>query len=147
MGGLLGISTHAVQEDRLSAVTKAAQSYGCVVMLKGEKTLIAAADGTVYLNSTGNPGMSTGGSGDVLTGVLAALIAQQLSPLRAAVAGAYVHGLAGDLAGSAQGGATGLLATDVISYLPQAIARCQKSVPFASRFPGQFSGDFGLKRG
>ena len=69
--------------------------------------------------------MATGGAGDVLSGVLAALLAQHLEPLEAAAAGAYLHGLAGDLVAAAHGGATGLIATDLIAHLPHAIAHCQ----------------------
>jgi NAD(P)H-hydrate epimerase len=125
MGRLLGITTKAVEEDRRSAVTTAAKNYECVVLLKGARTLIASPDGTLYLNTTGNPGMATGGTGDVLTGVIVALLAQGLEPLRAAVAGGYLHGMAGDLASSIQGGTTGIIATDLIAHLPQSIAVCQ----------------------
>ena len=128
MGRLLGISTKAVEEDRRSAVTLAASNYGCIVLLKGARTLIASPDGMLHLNTTGNPGMSTGGAGDALTGVIAALLAQDLEPLKAAAFGAYLHGLAGDIAAQEQGGMIGLLATDVLSHLPQAIAHCQNSM-------------------
>ncbi|MBV9850572.1 MAG: NAD(P)H-hydrate dehydratase [Armatimonadetes bacterium] len=125
MGRLLGTDTKTVQADRRAAVTQAAETYGCVALLKGARTLIAAPDGTLYLNTTSNPGMATGGAGDVLTGVLSALLAQHLGPLEAAAAGAYIHGLAGDLTAAAHGGATGLIATDLLDHLPPAIARCQ----------------------
>jgi len=122
MGRLLGIDTNDVQKDRRRSVTLAAKKFGCVVILKGARTLIADANGTIYLNSTGNPGMATGGTGDVLTGVIAALLAQKLEPLHAAAAGAYIHGLAGDLTETENGGAIGMIATDIIERLPQAIA-------------------------
>ena len=122
MGRLLGIDTKDIQEDRRRSVTLAAKKFGCVVILKGARTLIADANGTIYLNSTGNPGMATGGTGDVLTGVIAALLAQKLEPLHAAAAGAYIHGLAGDLTETENGGAIGMIATDIIERLPQAIA-------------------------
>ncbi len=75
-----------------------ARRYRCIVVLKGAHTAVALPDGTVWFNSTGNPGMATGGSGDVLTGIIAALLAQGYPPARAAVAGVYLHGLAGDIA-------------------------------------------------
>jgi NAD(P)H-hydrate repair Nnr-like enzyme with NAD(P)H-hydrate dehydratase domain len=89
--------------------------------------LIADPDGRLNVNTTSNPGMATGGAGDVLTGLLAALLAQHLEPLMAAACGAYVHGLAGDLAAS-ETGRTGLIATDLIAHLPRAIAQCQKGI-------------------
>ena len=125
MGRLLDLSTKAIQEDRRNAVTMAAKKYACVVLLKGAHTLVADDGGSLYVNTTGNPGMATGGSGDVLTGVIAALIAQHLAPFEAAVAGVYVHGLAGDLALSSITGATGMIATDMIGHLPLAISQCQ----------------------
>jgi NAD(P)H-hydrate epimerase len=127
MGALLGIETAAVQADRRAAVEQAVQKYGCTVLLKGARTLVASPDGRLNVNTTGNPGMATGGAGDVLTGVIAAFLAQGLGAHEAAAAGAYVHGLAGDLA-AAENGATGLIATDFITLLPQAIARCQAIV-------------------
>jgi NAD(P)H-hydrate epimerase len=134
MGRLLGIGTAAVESDRRSAAQSAAKGYGCTVLLKGARTLIASADGVLYLNTTGNPGMATGGMGDVLTGMVAALLAQKLGPLEASAAGAFVHGLAGDRAARDLGGnfglrgnlgATGLIATDLILRIPRSIAECQ----------------------
>jgi len=83
-----------------------------VIVLKGFRTIVAGPDGTVYVNPTGNPGMASGGTGDVLTGVIAALIGQGLTPLEAAVAGVYFHGLAGDLA-AGEKGMVSLVAGDV----------------------------------
>jgi len=124
MGRLLGTDTQAVQAGRRAAAEQAARAYGCVVLLKGARTLIAAPDGRLAVNTTSNPGMATGGSGDVLSGLLAALLAGGLAAWEAAVAGAYLHGLAGDLAAKAQGGPAGLIATDLVALLPAAIARC-----------------------
>ncbi len=125
MGRLLGTDTQTVQAGRRAAVEQAAQAYGCVVLLKGARTLVAAPDGRLAVNTTSNPGMATGGSGDVLSGLLAALLAGGLAAWEAASAGAYLHGLAGDLVAKAQGGPAGLIATDIIASLPAAIARCQ----------------------
>jgi NAD(P)H-hydrate repair Nnr-like enzyme with NAD(P)H-hydrate dehydratase domain len=98
-----------------------ARSTGAVVLLKGHRTVIT--DGHRFaVNTTGNPAMATAGSGDVLTGVIASLIGQKFSAIDAAVLGAHLHGMAGDLAAAAIGPA-GIVATDIISHLPQALAR------------------------
>ena len=125
MGRLLGITTAQVQERRLDHVRNAAAAYGCAVLLKGSRTLIATPEGRLTINTTSNPGMATGGSGDVLTGVIATLLGQKLEAADAAAAGAYMHGLAGDLAALALGGAAGLIARDIVDYLPKAIGKCQ----------------------
>lgn len=88
------------------------------MLLKGHSTLITDGN-SVYRNASGNPGMATGGSGDVLTGIIAALIGQGLSSFDAAVLGAYVHGLAGDLAADKLG-ETSLIASDILDFLPAA---------------------------
>ncbi len=126
LGRLLSLTTADVQRDRPAAIELAVKNYGCVVLLKGAQTLILDPDGNSFLNSTGNPGMATGGTGDVLTGVIAGLLAQHLDPLHAAVVGAYLHGKAGDLFVAETGGCTGLMATDLIGWLPKAIASCQR---------------------
>lgn len=126
MGRLLGTSTKEVQADRRGAVETAAKTFGCVVLLKGSRTLIADPNGNLHINTTGNSGMATGGAGDTLTGMIAALLANHLVPCEAAVAGAYLHGLAGDLVAKEHGGKAGLIATDLIEALPQAIGQCIK---------------------
>ncbi|HWB64881.1 MAG TPA: NAD(P)H-hydrate dehydratase [Chitinophagales bacterium] len=95
------------------------KQYNVVVVLKGAHTSVSTPEGKVYFNSTGNPGMAKGGSGDVLTGVITSLLAQGYTATHAAVIGAYIHGLAGDLA-AANLGQTGMQATDIINYLPPA---------------------------
>lgn len=117
MARLMGVNPKNIQEDRIGNAVKAAADWNVVTLLKGARTVVAAPDGTVYINSTGNPGMATGGSGDVLTGMIASLIAQGMKPVRAAAAGAYLHGLAGDQA-AANKGMMGLIASDIISALP-----------------------------
>lgn len=124
MGRLLGTDTKAVQADRRAAAEAAARNYGCVVLLKGARTLIASPDGRLAVNTTSNPGMATGGSGDVLTGLTATLLGSKIAAWEAAAAAAYLHGLAGDLAAAKQGGPAGLIATDLIDFLPAAIAQC-----------------------
>ena len=128
MGRLLGIKTEQVQEERESSVNKAVSIYESVVVLKGAHTLIGGQYDKLSANANGNPGMATGGTGDVLSGVIVGLLAQGLAPLSAATVGVFIHGLAGDLAATDQGGFTGLIATDLISYLPRAIAKCQMKV-------------------
>ena len=120
MARLLGVSTSEVQQQRLALALQQAKSWNLTVLLKGARTLVAAPDGTLYINSTGNPGMATAGSGDVLTGIIAGLIAQGLEITPAAAAGAYLHGMAGDR-GSVDLGTYGLLAGDILNYLPQCI--------------------------
>ncbi len=107
---------------RLEKQKQLARQTGAVIVLKGAHTSIASPDGKVYFNSTGNPGMATGGSGDVLTGVLTGLLAQGYSAEDAALIGVYVHGLAGDIAAREQG-LNSLIASDLIDQLPQAFRK------------------------
>jgi len=121
LGRLLGISTAEVQADRPAAARRAAAVTGAIVVLKGSLTLIAAPRGGLYVNPTGNPGMASGGTGDVLTGILGGLLAQRLEPLDAACLAVYLHGLAGDLALARLRGPS-LAAEDLIASLPAAFA-------------------------
>jgi NAD(P)H-hydrate epimerase len=121
---LVGRPVSAILEDRLGAARAAAAQLRCVVVLKGARTIVANVDGEAALIPTGNPGMATGGMGDVLTGAVAAMIGQRLAPFDAAVAAAYLHGLAGDLVAEDRGH-VGLLASEVADRLPQAIHRVQ----------------------
>ncbi|NLC77741.1 MAG: NAD(P)H-hydrate dehydratase [Clostridia bacterium] len=120
MGRLLGISAREVQQNRVETARQAAAEWKVVVVLKGAKTLVAHPDGTLYINPTGNPGMATGGSGDVLAGIIASLVAQGLDAFDAALVGVYVHGLAGDLAGQRRG-RLGMTAGDLVEELPRAL--------------------------
>jgi NAD(P)H-hydrate epimerase len=106
--------------DRTALAELLSRATGCVVVLKGHQTVIADG-GRIGINKTGNPGMATAGSGDVLTGVIASLVGQGLPCAQAARLGVHLHGLAGDLAAKAIGPA-GILATDIAEYLPRAIA-------------------------
>ncbi|MGC8666510.1 MAG: NAD(P)H-hydrate dehydratase [Chthonomonadales bacterium] len=128
---LLGVRTADVQADRLGAVSEAAKRFGAVVALKGARTLVA--DGAlrrelvpVAINTTGNPGMATGGSGDVLTGMIGTLLARGVDAFRAACAGVYVHGLAGDLA-AASIGEHSMTAGDIIRFIPVAINQLEET--------------------
>jgi len=124
LGRLLKQPTPKIVEDRLGAARTAAARFRCVVVLKSARTVVAKPDGEAAIVRTGNPGMASGGMGDVLTGALAALIGQGLAPFDAAVAAAYLHGLAGDL-GAQEIGQVGLLASEVADRLPHAISRVQ----------------------
>lgn len=109
-----------VGEDRLSQARKFARETGCVLVLKGYRTLTAFPDGEVFVNTTGNPGMARGGSGDVLAGMLAALLGQKLPPKRAIPGGVWFHGRAGDLCAQALGEA-GMIPTDMVDRIPLAL--------------------------
>ncbi|HYK04381.1 MAG TPA: NAD(P)H-hydrate dehydratase [Thermoanaerobaculia bacterium] len=119
---LLGGDTHAINANRIDAAREAARITKCVVILKGYQTLVAEPDGHVYVNPTGNPGMAAGGMGDVLSGLIAALLARDTDPLDAACTAVYLHGLAGDLLRDEMGD-TGLAAMDVAEKIPAAIQK------------------------
>ncbi|MEZ5333358.1 MAG: NAD(P)H-hydrate dehydratase [Thermoanaerobaculia bacterium] len=121
MAALLGGSIGDVQADRPAAVRRAAEASGCHVVLKGAPSLVATPGGRIGINPTGNPGMATGGTGDVLTGVVGALLAGGLDGGDAARLGTYLHGLAGDLALEA-GDEAGLRAGDLVEALPAALS-------------------------
>jgi len=115
---LTGRTVAEIQADREGHAASLAKAGNLVVVLKGHATVVT--DGTrVYVNTTGNPGMAKGGSGDVLTGVIAALIAQHLPPFEAAQLGVYAHGLAGDMARD-QNGEVGMIAGDIVDVLADA---------------------------
>ena len=107
---------------RLRALRAFSSNYQVFVVLKGAHTAIAAPEGQIYFNSTGNPGMATAGSGDVLTGIITAFLAQNYSPQQAAILGVYFHGLAGDIARDNLG-SQGLIASDFADHLPRAIVK------------------------
>lgn len=124
MARLTGLATAEVQADRVAAARRLAGAQRCTVVLKGARTVIAGADGAVAVNPTGNPGMASGGMGDVLTGILGGLLAQGLGPVEAAGLAAYVHGMAADEA-AADHGVIGLIASDVIDRIPRVLRRLQ----------------------
>ena len=120
MGTLLGISTKEVQADRLNLARRFATEHGVTLVLKGWRTLVAHPDGAVSVNTTGNPAMAKGGSGDILTGIVAACMAQHPENVRDAVnAAVYLHGLAGDFAAHRMEQHT-VLATDTVAHLSDA---------------------------
>jgi hydroxyethylthiazole kinase-like uncharacterized protein yjeF len=117
---LLGCSTAEIQQDRFAAVKALQLKYGGIVILKGAGTLIYDGNAPVQLSPFGNPGMSSGGMGDVLTGVIAGLLAQQFSLVNAACLGVVLHALAGDQIAQLAG-EKGLLAMDLMPALQQLI--------------------------
>ena len=124
MARLAKLGVEDVQRDRERLAKEFAMRYQMVTVLKGHRTVIANVDGDVQLNDTGNPGMASGGMGDVLGGMIAALIGQGLSLFDAARLGVHLHGAAGDLA-AADRGPVGLLASDLLDRIPQAIRHYQ----------------------
>ncbi|MEO6463234.1 MAG: NAD(P)H-hydrate dehydratase [Candidatus Eisenbacteria bacterium] len=131
MERLSGITPAELERGRLVLPTRFAREWNAVVVLKGAPTVIAAPDGRVTVNPTGNPGMATAGMGDVLTGVIAAFLAQGLAPYDAARAAVFVHGLAADVAHE-RVGTLSLVAGDVTATLPQVLCRLE-SGPAATR--------------
>ena len=122
MARLCGLSPEKVRADRLNLAREKAQQWGVILVLKYAVTLVAPPEGAVYINSTGNSGLATGGTGDVLAGVIGGLLAQGLSAEKAAVLGVYLHGAAGDLA-AAELGPAGMIAGDLLRKLPLVIKR------------------------
>ena len=126
MARLFGTSVTAVQKDRLNVARDFAREHELIVVLKGERTLVAAPDGTVWVNTTGNPGMSTGGTGDILTGMTAGFLAQHpAQALEAVCTAVHLHGLAGDLARESLGEHS-MVATDLLTFLPEAFRRTRE---------------------
>jgi len=124
MARLTGKSTAEIQADRIGAARDFATRHGVILVLKGQRTLIAFPSGDVHINPTGTPAMGKGGSGDILTGMIAAMLAQfPGSPEQAVDAAVYLHGLAAELAAQ-ETGDKGLLATGLLQYLPQAMEAC-----------------------
>jgi ADP-dependent NAD(P)H-hydrate dehydratase / NAD(P)H-hydrate epimerase len=117
---LTGVAAQDIGEDRVGHARKAAAEFRSTVLLKGSRTVVADPDGTAAVNATGGPFLATGGTGDVLTGTIAALLGKKLPPFDAAVAGAFLHGLAGRIAADRHG--EGTVASDVAAALPVAVA-------------------------
>jgi NAD(P)H-hydrate epimerase len=118
MGRLAGMSVGEVEADRLAAAARFVAENGVYLVLKGAATVIAAPDGRLAVNASGNPGMASGGMGDVLTGVITALLGQGYDPFAACCLGVYCHGAAADLV-AREKGEIGLIATDVQEMLPR----------------------------
>jgi NAD(P)H-hydrate epimerase len=122
MSRLTGIPVSEIQKDRIAVARRFAREHNCILVLKGNRTLIADASGTAWVNTTGNPGMATGGTGDVLTGMVAGLLAQHRDkPLYSVLAAVHLHGLAGDLA-CRDLGEQAMIAGDLITRIAEAFA-------------------------
>ncbi len=122
MSRLTGVSTQEIQRNRVATAAQFATEHSLTLVLKGSPTLIALADGSVTINPTGNAGMATGGSGDVLTGIIAGLMAQGLAPCSASIAGSYIHGQAADHFAETESETT-LIAGDLLRCLPETLKR------------------------
>ena len=134
MARLAGCLTADVQKDRLGVARKFAREHELIVVLKGNRTLVVQPDGEAWVNTTGNPGMSTGGTGDILTGMIAAMIAQHPKDVTMAVCAAvHLHGLAGDVMREIVGEHS-MVATDLLRGLPDAFDRAQRTA--AAKFAG-----------
>ncbi|MFA5725780.1 MAG: NAD(P)H-hydrate dehydratase [Candidatus Omnitrophota bacterium] len=123
MARLLEASIAKVQRERKTITVNFSRRYKVTLVLKGHNTLVGDKKGNLYVNQTGNPGMATAGSGDVLTGMIAAFLAQGLDSFNAAKLAVYVHGLAGDLA-AREKTQISLIASDIIDKIPEAIKKC-----------------------
>jgi hydroxyethylthiazole kinase-like uncharacterized protein yjeF len=120
MGRLTGESIARIEARRIESARELAVRTGLTVVLKGAPTVTAACTGSCYINPTGNPGMATGGSGDVLSGIVLSFLGQRLDGPHAALLAVYLHGLAGDLAAEEKT-VWGMTAGDIVEYLPQAL--------------------------
>jgi NAD(P)H-hydrate epimerase len=127
MARLAASTVAAVQRDRINVARTFAREHELIVVLKGHRTLIVQPDGTVWVNTTGNPGMATGGTGDILTGMVSGMIAQNPERIvEAVIAAVHLHGLAGDVARESMGEHS-LVATDLVKALPEAFRRVRES--------------------
>jgi hydroxyethylthiazole kinase-like uncharacterized protein yjeF len=130
MSRLTGLSTAAIQRDRINVARKFAQEHSVILILKGDRTIVAGPHGETWVNPTGNPGMATGGTGDVLTGMVAGMLAQfPQRAFEAVLAAVYLHGFAGDIAcyalGPIQSGEQCLVATDLVQAMPRAFRQAR----------------------
>ncbi len=117
---LLKINVQEIQKKREEIAVDFARKYGLTVVLKGFQTVVSTPQGEIYINKSGNPGMATAGMGDILSGMLGALLARGFSPFKAVKAAVYLHGSAGDLA-AREKGEEGMIASDVVEKIPEAI--------------------------
>lgn len=133
MSRLSGYSVKEIQENREEIAIKIAKKYNVILVLKGHNTIVTNGY-DIYVNNTGNPGMATAGSGDVLTGIIVSLLGQGVEVFDAAKLGVYIHGLSGDMA-SFEIGEDGLLAGDIIRYIPKAIKKIKGNVKWTNINP------------
>jgi len=131
MSKLFSIDINFIKRNRKLIAKKCAKDYNSVIILKGHNSVVADGGGHIYINKTGNPGMATAGSGDVLSGIVGAFLSQGLDAFKAAKYAAYIHGLAGDIAAGDKT-QMGLIASDIINRIPEAIKKsssCRRSSP------------------
>ncbi|MDY7037303.1 MAG: NAD(P)H-hydrate dehydratase [Thermodesulfobacteriota bacterium] len=126
MGRLTGIESSRVQSDRISAASLFVEEHGCYLALKGARTLVAEPKGQIHINPTGNPALSSGGAGDVLTGLIGGFLARGWPIAKAAIAGVYLHGMAADLLAEEMG-STGIYAGELLTVLPRLMASLSRS--------------------
>lgn len=119
---LLKINIDTIQKSRIEYSKNVSNRYNIITVLKGANTIVTNPRGNLFINSTGNPGMATAGSGDVLTGVIASFIGQGIPSYDAAILGVYCHGLAGDLAKSDKG-EYGMISRDILANIPYSIKK------------------------
>ena len=117
---LLKTSVEEIQSNRIEYCKHASRTYNAITVLKGLNTVISSPKGDVFINTTGNPGMATAGSGDVLSGMIGSFIGQKIAPLNATIAAVFLHGLSGDI-GAKEKGEYGLIAGDIVENIPYAI--------------------------
>jgi NAD(P)H-hydrate epimerase len=137
MARLIGTTPSQIQQERIREAVKFSKTHKVYMVLKGAKTAVAHPDGTVFINPTGNPGMASGGMGDVLTGIIGGLIVQGLPVGKAVNAGVYLHGCAADFLEQSMG-PVGFLASDVIEILPGQIKELQTPCPGRPSYPNIF---------
>lgn len=128
MARLIGKPVEEILEDKVGVLEQYCRRWNCTVVLKDWRTIIGTAEGHMFINTTGNSGMATGGTGDVLTGVITSLAGQGIDPVHAATAGTYIHGLAGDMAALTRG-RSGMIAGDIIGSIPEALRQFEKYWP------------------
>ena len=142
MARLTGLTVHDIQAERLGTAGEWAERWGVVVVLKGANTVVAAPDGRAWLSPFANPALASAGTGDVLAGVIAGLLAQGLAPAEAAACGVYLHGMAGDAVRTELGPA-GLLASDLLPEIPRAIKALVEPAPLPPPAGGLFDRGLG----
>jgi len=123
MAGLCKMTTRDIQADRLGIASQFAKNHDIILALKGAQTIVSFPDGRSFICPSGNPGMASGGMGDVLTGMIAGFCAQGFSPEKASLAGVFIHGMCADMLAEDMG-AFGFLATDMIQMIPKTIHHC-----------------------
>jgi NAD(P)H-hydrate epimerase len=122
MSRLTGIPTDEIERDRIGVSLEFARKHKVILVLKGARSLVTTSGGSVYVNTSGNAGMASGGMGDVLTGIIGGFLAQRIPPEDAARLGVFVHGAAGDEAARTYKGQAGIIAGDLADVLPRILA-------------------------